>query len=40
MCYLSQRGRGFESHGCNKPVITVIRARESTRYTVLTHIGV
>ena len=34
------KGRGFESHPSNMPVIFFHRTRESTEYTVLTHIGV
>ena len=33
-------GRGFESHPSNMPVMFFHRTRESTEYTVLTHIGV
>ena len=34
------KGHGFESHLSNMPVFFSHRARESTEYTVLTHIGV
>ena len=34
------KGRGFESHPSNMPMIFFHRTRESTEYTVLTHIGV
>ena len=35
-----RQGRGFESHPSNMPMIFVHRTRESTEYTMLTHIGV
>ena len=33
-------GRGFESHPSKMPVICLNRTRESTEYTVPTHIAV